>query len=685
MIAILIFPSIGLQRDSLWRGRKPWHSPSLAGRAGPGPFTVAAQGQAPEATLPEITVTVNKQAESLDAVPASVSVFDGAALEAAGVRGLDALSAQVPGFVFQAFGQSGVQPPVMRGLTANFVSFSSSTLLLVDGVPTLMAQGFEHNLQGVDRVEVLRGPQSTLYGRNAEAGVVSIVTRQPGDTPYASISAEAGNHGQRAGSFELGRALVPGQLYIGLSGEWRAQDGFIRQQATGARVDDRERANGRLALRWTPTAETEATLRYAQQRWDDGAAQWGSIAAPRATVNSGTDSWNRSRGQTLSLDVSHRFASGLRLRSIAARNVFDDRVLQDTDFQRADLLHVRRDYRLATTSQELRLEGEAAGLWNARWLAGLYLDRDDHDLRYEQKLPAALMRPTAGLKGSTAALFTHWTVPLSERWTLAAGARAERNRVELAPWRGGAQRRLVALEPQALAAIPVVAPGPGLHQPQRGYRAGGFNVFSPAMGYAAYEPETVRAWEIGTKGRLLGQRLRYAASVYTQQVRDMQVQQMGLPGVVYITNAARARSRGADFELGYVFGGGWQLQTALGLNRTRFGSFRDGAAVYDGHRNPFAPDMTAHVALRYDAPGRWWAQAAVQGTGKVYLDAANAYRRPGYGLLNLSAGYAQASWEIAAYLRNAANRRYDAVGYLNGQVVVYSPPREFGVRLTWRM
>jgi iron complex outermembrane receptor protein len=75
----------------------------------------------------------------------------------------------------------------------------------------------------------------------------------------------------------------------------------------------------------------------------------------------------------------------------------------------------------------------------------------------------------------------------------------------------------------------------------------------------------------------------------------------------------------------------------------------------------------------------------VQGTGKVYLDAANAYRRPGYGLVNLSAGYAQGPWEIAAYLRNAADRHYDAVGYLNGQVVVYSPPREFGVRLTWRM
>lgn len=650
------------------------------------PLAVAAQGQAHDAPLPEITVTVNKQAENLDAVPASVSVFDGAALESAGVRGLDALSAQVPGFSFQAFGQSGVQPPVMRGLTANFVSFSSSTLLLVDGVPTLMAQGFEHNLQGVDRVEVLRGPQSTLYGRNAEAGVVSITTRQPGDTPYASISAEAGSHGQRAGSFELGRALVPGQLYIGLSGEWRAQDGFIRHQGTGDKVDDRERQSGRLALRWTPTADTEATLRYAQQRWDDGAAQWGSISAPRGTVNSGTAGWNRSRGQTLSLDVSHRFDSGLKLRSITARNVFDDRVLQDTDFQPADLLHVGRDYRLATTSQELRLEGQSQALGGARWLAGLYLDRDDHDLRYEQKLPAALMRPTAGLKGSTAALFTHWTIPLAERWTLAAGARIERNRVELAPVGAAARSDDWSRFSPKLSLQYQWSPQAQVYTSlSEGYRAGGFNVFSPAMGYAAYEPETVRAWEVGAKGRLLGQRLRYAASLYTQQVRDMQVQQMGLPGVVYITNAARARSTGLDLELDYVFGGGWQLKTALGLNRTRFGTFRDGNAVYDGRRNPFAPDANLHVALRYDAPKGWWAQAAVQGTGKVYLDAANSYRRPGYGLVHLSAGYASGPWEIAAYLRNAADRRYDAVGYLNGQVVVYSPPRELGVRLTWRM
>jgi iron complex outermembrane receptor protein len=244
----------------------------------------------------------------------------------------------------------------------------------------------------VERVEVLRGPQSTLYGRNAEAGVVSVITRQPGDAPYAALSGEAGSHGQRTGSLELGRALVPGQLYLGLSGEWREHDGFIRHQTTGQRVDGRERQSGRFVLRWTPSAATEASLRYAAQRWDDGASLWGSIQAPRASVNSGTEGWNHSRGRTLSLDVSHRFGPGLRLRSITARNVFDDRVLQDTDFQPASLMHVKRDYRLATTSQELRLEGETRG---ARWLAGLYADRDGHDLRYEQQPPGRASSATA--------------------------------------------------------------------------------------------------------------------------------------------------------------------------------------------------------------------------------------------------------------------------------------------------
>ncbi len=645
------------------------------------PLAHAAEDAPP--TLPDVTVTVNKQAQPLDDVPASVAVHDGGQLEAAGVTRLQELEQSTPGLVFQPFGQAGVNAPVMRGVTAQFFSFSSSTLLLVDGVPSLMAQGFDDGLLDIDRVEVLRGPQSTLYGRNAEAGVISIHTRQPGNEPRTAVSAGLSSRSGRSLRFDLSRPLVADTLYASIAGEASSQHGFIDNLATGRREDGRERRNLKLALRWTPGAGTDATLRYTRQEFHDGAALWGSPGAPRATVQSGTPSWNRSFGDGLSLDVAHGFASGLKLRSITAYHSVRDRIQQDTDFQPADVLHIARDHHLRTLSQELRLEGRAGA---AQWLAGLYADRDDHDLLNEQKLPMGLTRLPATTKGHGTALFTHWTLPLAPGWTAEAGARLERSTVRFASSSGSEPSQAHTHALPKLALRWQFAPTAQVYASYgQGVRGGGFNVFVPAANYAAYEPEKLRSLEFGIKGHLAGQRLRYSAAVYRMEMRDMQVQQMPMPGVVYITNAASGRSTGAELELNWLLGQGWQLQAGLALNRTRFDRFQDGANTYDGHRNPFAPDVQAHVGVRYDAPAGWHAQAQVSGMGRVYLDAANRYQRPGYGLVNLQAGRSFGPVELSAYVRNAANQRYDAVGYQNGIVTVYSPPREFGLRLTWRM
>ncbi|HNS91908.1 MAG TPA: TonB-dependent receptor plug domain-containing protein, partial [Thauera sp.] len=205
----------------------------------------AAAQQAQVQALPAVTVTANKQSQVLEHVPASVSAFDGEDLQAAGVDSLEGVARMTPGFTFQASGQSGLQPPVMRGLTANVIGFSSSVALVVDGVPTLRGQGFDDNLLGIERVEVLRGPQSTLYGRNAEAGAVSIVTRQPGNDPYAVVSAELGSRDKRALRFDASHALVKDTLYLGVAGELFRQDGFVDNAFKGGKEDDRERRNGR--------------------------------------------------------------------------------------------------------------------------------------------------------------------------------------------------------------------------------------------------------------------------------------------------------------------------------------------------------------------------------------------------------------------------------------------------------
>ena len=212
-----------------------------------------------------MTVTVNKQSQPLDAVAAGVTAFAGEELASEGVRDLQGVAQMTPGLTFQPVGQSSITPPVMRGMTTNIVGFSSAVALLVDGVPTLRGQGFGDSLLGAQSVEVLRGPQSTLYGRNAQAGVISVVTRQPGDAPYALLSAEGGSRRRAVLRADASRALKPGRAYLGVAGEFMRQDGFIRNLHTGRREDGRQQYNGRLTLRLTPSARTEINLRA--QSW----------------------------------------------------------------------------------------------------------------------------------------------------------------------------------------------------------------------------------------------------------------------------------------------------------------------------------------------------------------------------------------------------------------------------------
>lgn len=635
-----------------------------------------------QSVLPVVTVTANKQAQPLESVAASVSAFDGADLEAAGIDSLEGVARMTPGFTFQSSGQSGLQPPVMRGLTASIMGFSSSVALVVDGVPTLRGQGFDDNLLGIERVEVLRGPQSTLYGRNAEAGVVSIVTRKPDDDPYAVVSAEAGSRHRQALRFDASHALVKDTLYLGVAGEFFAQDGFIDNAFTGRKEDGRERRNGRLALRWTPGDRTDATLRHARREYRDGGSLWGSVTAPRATVRSGTDSWNDSTARTTSLDVSHELAPGLRLRSVTADNEFTDRIVQDTDFMPADMLHVSRDHHFRTLSQEFRLEGS---LGRAQWLAGFYADGDDHDLSFGQQVPLGSTTTSATQKGSSTALFTHWIIPVAERWTVTAGGRVERDEVRFALAGGREQSRAWTRFSPKLALQYQWRQDAQVHASVAdGFRAGGFNAFAPEA-YRRYQPERVRSFELGAKGLLLDRRLRYGASAYLMDVRDMQVQQIGLPGEMFLTNAASARPAGVEAEFQYLLGPGWQVQAAVGLNRTRFREFRDGAHDYKGRHNPLAPDVTGHLGVRYDAPQGWYAQVHLNGASKIHLDAANTYGRAGYGVIDLMAGYTFGRTELSVHVHNAGNRKYDTVGFLNGLATIYSPPREVGLRLTHRL
>ncbi|CAM4297493.1 TonB-dependent receptor [Kerstersia similis] len=635
------------------------------------------------AALPAITVSSDKVERPIEQVPASVAVIDGVELEQSGITSMEQLEGRVAGLSFQPFGQPGMKAPVMRGLTASIHSFSTSVLMLVDGVPTLTAQGYENSFLDLDRIEVLRGPQSTLYGRNAESGVISFYTQPMDNTPRASVTADLGNHDRRAMRFSLSQPLVEDTLYASLSGSWLKQGGFIRNTYSGGKEDKRDHKDLNLGLRWTPSAATDVVLRYVRQDYDDGAALWGNVGTPRAEVESGTPSWNRSLGQTVSLNASHVLASGLRLRSITAYNHFRDKIQQDTDFMPVETLYIGRDNKLGTWSQEFRMEGN---LGRADWLVGVYGDQSDNNLRNFTKRGPMFLNYRAKLKTQSLALFTNWNVPLDDAWSVSAGGRIERNSAEVRPDSGVRKKEdWTHFSPKLALQYQINPEHQWYASVSRGIRAGGYNIFVSALDYPSYDPEENWSYETGLKGWALEKRLRYSMAAYIMKVDNMQVQMQPAPGVIYTASAARATSKGLELDMDYLLGSNWRLTGGMAWNRTTFDSFEDGAANYAGNDNNFAPRMTGHVGVRYDAPQGWYAQASLVGSSKIYLDAANQYRRNGYGLVNLVAGYQRGDWEIAAYVNNLADKTYDAAGYQGGYVTIYSPPREIGARLTWRM
>lgn len=633
--------------------------------------------------LPSVVVTADKIERPLEMVPASVAVIDGQELELSGITSMEQLESRIAGLSFQPFGQAGMKAPVMRGVTAGIHSYSSSVLLLVDDVPTLMAQGFENSLLDVDRVEVLRGPQSTLYGRNAETGVVAIHSQQMEDTPRATLTTELGSRDKRDVRFALSGPLVANTLYGSFSGSVARQSGFIHNTYTGGDEDSTNHKYLNLGLRWTPTDADEVVTRYTRQDYNDGAALWGNAGQPSDRVASTTPSWNRSLGQTFSINASHLFDSGLRLRSITAYNDYQDKVLQDSDFTPVERLYIGRDNHMRTLSQEFRVEGQ---LGRADWLVGIYGDHGNNDLRNFALRSPVFSDYGGRLKTDSVAFFTHWNVPLNDDWSVSAGARIERMSAGITPTGGGhSSQDWTYVSPKLSLQYQINASNQWYISASRGVRAGSYNIFVSRLNYPSYSPEDIWSYETGLKGWALDKQLRYSLAAYVMKIDNMQVQMQPAVGVIYTASAAKATSKGVELDLDYLLGAGWQVTTGVAFNHTTYDSFQDGAANYAGNYNTFAPRLNGHVDLRYTAPQRWYAQGSVVGTSKIYLDAGNRYERNGYGLLNLVVGYPFGQWEVAAYANNTLNKKYDAEGYNAGYYTIYSPPRELGARLTWHM
>lgn len=642
-------------------------------------------------SLENLTVTAEKQEEDLQKVPVSVTALTGMEIEDRRIHSISDVADFTPNFINFDTGIVGLSTPSIRGIHQES-SGTSPVGLFVDGVPILTATGFNDQLLDIERVEVLRGPQGTLYGGGTEAGAINVITRQPDNEVRGKASLEAGEDDKLRLTASLSSPIKKDVLAFSLSALHYEKDGYIKNTNTGKMGNNRDYDYGKAILRWTPSSTLDISLIASGLKHDDGAQ--GLALGPESInmlgltpkereVDSDLQGWNKSESNMQALKVAWDMSEHCMIESVTTRRRYRSHYQNDWDFTPYAVMHKEMDNTLRNVSEELKFSWKGEG---ASVVTGVYADMDDNDFT-DINLVDGKVEENHNTSGKGLGLFVHGEKSLTDKLSVVTGVRYDwaegefddsiRSREIDESWS--------ELSPKLsfkYAATPEMMVYAGA---SKGYRKGGFNDHAGATDPETYDEESLISYEIGTKNQWLGNRLRVNASVYYMDISDMQVRvDSGGPGENYTENAAEAYSTGAEVEVTGRVTTGLTLSGTFGYNRTAFKDYSDAEGDYDGNKNPYAPDYTYSLNGLYRHPVGIFTNLSYVGTGEMYLDKKNVYKRDAYGVVNAKVGYETDHLDIYVYADNLFDEEYNAIGYFGGFYNVYSPPREVGVKVACR-
>jgi iron complex outermembrane receptor protein len=607
--------------------------------------TAEAQSRAPGA-LEEIVVTAQRRSENLQSVPLAVTAVSAESLTAAGVTHTQALQAVVPGLVInQVGGASGIY---LRGVGTRvaFAGLEPSTATYQDGRYISGQTGSLFELMDVERVEVLRGPQGVLYGRNATSGAVRVITKDVSDDLEGYVSGAYGNYDaiELRGTVNL---PVSERFGVRVAGLLHERDGFVDNHFDGGRdeLNDRDIRMVRAKAKWAITPDVTARLTFDHWRQRDAAGLATVVLPPRELARSivtrggrtGTspdDAYTALQGAQdqktnageFRLDADIGFAD-LALISTYERNTSDYPFDYDgTEAIDTDVLETYERHR--TFSQEIQLISRDTGKFE--WLFGANYFHHKHRTRaVVQVSPTTIITPGGYQAGKTEAYaaFGQVTWHATDELALILGGRYTHEskdvRTEAVPnilnLPGPFLPYSDDLEEDRFNPKVVVqwsyAPDQMLYASYtQGFKSGGFNYppTPPAVGeqpVPVLKPEILDNYEIGWKADLLDGRLRLNTTLFYYDYQDLQVSRPRVLSsgslVVQTDNAADAEVKGIEAEFTFRPTASLTLSGTAAYFDGTYKNYAASAPCYraDAACNPAPSADTGLISVPFDADG----------------------------------------------------------------------------------
>ena len=649
-----------------------------------------------EFTLETITVESQKREEDIQEVPLSVVGISDVKLEESRIYDLKDLDLIVPNFSFRNFGgRTDAAFLSIRGLATSEASIDPTVGIYIDDIPITDFRSLNSPvIFDLERAEVLRGPQSTLWGVNTEGGAILLYTRDPGEEWSGTVQGEVAMDETFLGRASAGGPLIEDVLSFGLAVSGDTSDGTIENIVDGSSPSESDALGVRSKFIYTPTGELEIRLSLFA---DTISEENGNTLLPldRDAFNSfygsdvdefevALDDPGDSELTTNTQSVRIQYETDyFDIVSITSRRDVDQDISFDADqapipvdFSAGFGLpagsfvsnsSAEIDTTLTEYAQEVRLLSPEYSDLPLSWIAGFfYLDRNLEETGAQDFQDAGLIftftdsetdgRNIAGFGQATYRLF-------DERLGLTAGLRYETVRRELDRSDDVAadfsdSKTTSAWLPRFILDYRFTDNFMSYASVARGWRNGGLNQFAADPNFTEYDKETAWTYEMGFKSNFLENRLLLNVAGFYTDVKDYQDTNV-LGALAFFSNAERVSIKGVEVELQALPIQGLLLDLSFGLADGEYEEYQFSETQnFDGNTLADVPEWEFTGIAQYSFPFGLYVRGEFFAVGETFFTADNTTRQGAYELYNTRIGFQRDNYDFYVFGENLADKQY---------------------------
>ncbi len=689
--------------------------------------------------LGEVIVTANRRLQDIQKTAASVSAIGVKQVEQLQVKQFNELNSIAPNFRSYDDGATGAFTLIAsRGIST--IDFVPTIGLYVDEVPYFTTTAFPLSLSDVEQIEILRGPQGTLYGRNALAGVIKVTSKRPTNELSGYATVGFGNLDSKEIGFGINTPVVKDKLFFRANANITDRDGFVRNLFNGKNLQNRQAMDANFRLKYYANDRLNMSLLYSLQRRESNAYAFVLVSPPDLTfqdvlennpyeVNFNEDVLRRALTQNVAFNLKYDFEA-FSLNSITSYQKTDQFSVDEFDYTAFDIQSAGRTLDLENITQEVRLA--SLGDTKFQWTTGVFLYRTEREnldnLRVGTDIglvdtDLAPFAPfnrfdTPKIVQQGVAVFGQASFAITDKLTITGGLRYDHEEVDADVGRTFTNPVFPDGSFSESAAFDAISPKVALSfqatedvflfaNAARGFRPGGVNTFVTDPDNAPFDPENTWNYEGGIKTNLLENRLKLNLTAFFINYTDQQVFTL-LNQETFdfgTDNIGESRSYGLELESQWAATKGLNFTLNLGYLNTEITDYITPnpdtlqEVDFSGNELAYSPEFTGNLNVNYIQPlnKKMNLEASVDYNyqSDMFFDfgqfptaqlptSENQLLQEAYGLLNGRIGITTKNLDVFVWGKNITDEVYFSYGYGVGSfnAAAFGLPQTYGATVT---